>query len=71
MLFLYNFIYLLIFIFGCAESYSLHRLFSRYSKRELLSSCGAPASRCGGFSSCRAWAIVAATCGLGSLGLLA
>ena len=39
-------------LFGCAGSLYLHRLFSSCGKRGLLSSCGAQASHCNGFS-CR------------------
>ena len=61
------------FIFGCIGSLSLHRLFSGYSKRGLLSSCGAQASHCSGFSCCRAraldiWASVVETPRLQSTG---
>ena len=55
------FIYIFIFLFGCAGSLLLHRLFSSYSERGLLSSCGARASPCSGLSCCRAlgeWASV-------------
>ena len=49
------FIYLLIlFIFGYAGSSLQWGLFSSGGKRELLSSCGAWASHCGGFSSYKA-----------------
>ena len=39
-----------LFIFGSAESSLLHGLFSSCGKRDLLSSCGAWASHCSGFS---------------------
>ena len=39
------------FIFGCAGSLLLHRLFSSCSKQGLLSSCGVQDSHCSG-SSC-------------------
>ena len=45
------------FIFGCAGSSLLHRLFSSSGEWGLLSSCGALASHCGGFSCCRAWTL--------------
>ena len=52
------FIYAL--IFGCAGCSLPPVLFSRCGERGLLSGCGAPASpRCGGFSSCRARALLA------------
>ena len=47
--------------FGCAGSSLLLRLFSSCGEQELLSGCHVPASYCGGFSCCGAWA-------LGSLG---
>ena len=49
----YNFI----FIFGCASSSLLHKLFSSCSDLGLLSSCGVHASRCSGFSCCGTWAL--------------
>ena len=49
----YNFI----FIFGCASSSLLHKLFSSCSDLGLLSSCGVQASRCSGFSCCGTWAL--------------
>ena len=55
---LFLFIYLL--IFGYTGSSLLHRLFSRLGEQGLLSSCGARASHCGGFS-----------CGAQALGFLA
>ena len=45
------------FTLGYAGSLSLHRLFSSCSKRGLLSSCGAQASHCSGFSCCIARAL--------------
>ena len=42
-----------LFIAGCAESSLLSELFSSYSHQGLLSSCGAWAFHCGGFSCCR------------------
>ena len=42
----YKFIYL--FIFGCAGSLLLHRLFSSYGEWRLLSSCSKQASHCSG-----------------------
>ena len=58
---LYGPIYLLIlkiilFLFGCAKSLLLLGHFSSCGKQGLLSSCGARASHCSGFSCCRAWA---------------
>ena len=53
--FLNNFIYL--FGFGCIELSLPFRLFSSCGEWELLSSCSAQASHCGGLSCCRAWAI--------------
>ena len=44
-------------VFGCAGSSLLHGLFSSCSKWGLLSSCSQPASRCSGFSCCRARAL--------------
>ena len=44
------------FIYDCAGSSLLHRLYSSCSKQGLLSSCSTWASHCGGFSSCGAWA---------------
>ena len=49
--FIYNFIY------GCAGSLLLGSLSSSCPKRELLSSCGAWASHCGGSSCCGAQAL--------------
>ena len=46
-----------VFFFGCAESLLLGQLFSSCDKQGPLSTCGAQASDCGGFSSCRAWAL--------------
>ena len=40
--------------FGCTGCLLLHRLFSSCGEWQLLSSCGAQASHCGGFSCCRA-----------------
>ena len=45
-----------LFILGWAESSLLHRL-SSCGEQGLLSSCGAWASHCGGFSRCRVWAL--------------
>ena len=45
------------FFFGCAESSLLGQLFSSCDKQGPLSTCGAQASDCGGFSCCRAWAL--------------
>ena len=47
----YAFIYLSIY-FGCDTA-----TFLNYREQELLSSCGAQASQCGGFSCCRARAL--------------
>ena len=46
-----------LFIYGCAGSWLLHRLFSSWAKQRLLSSCGVEASCCSDFS-----------CGAGALG---
>ena len=46
-----------LFIFGCAGSSLLCRLFSGFSKQWLLCSCDARVLHCGGFSCCRAWAL--------------
>ena len=43
--------------FGCTGSLLLHRLFFSFDEQQLLSSCGAQASHCGGFSCCRAWVL--------------
>ena len=59
----YLFIY---FIFGCAVSSSLCRLFSSCGKQRLLSSCSARASHCSGFSCFGAQALECA--GFGSHG---
>ena len=45
-----------LFIFGCAGSSLLRGLFSSSGEQGLLSSCGAQASHCGGFSGCTAQA---------------
>ena len=47
----------LLFIFGCVGSSFLCWLFSSGSEQGLHPSCGAKASQCGGFSSCRAQAL--------------
>ena len=52
--FFWIFIYL---IFGCTASLLLHRGFSSCGKQRLLSSCGARASHCSGFSCCGAQAL--------------
>ena len=44
-------------IFACTRSSLLSGLFYSWGKQRLLSSCGAQASHCGGFSCCRAWAL--------------
>ena len=49
-----NFIFIYLFSFGCAVSSLLYRLSSSCGERGLLSSFGALASHCGGFSCCRA-----------------
>ena len=46
-----------LFIFGYSESSLMCRLISSWGKLGLLSSCGAQASHCNGFSCCRAWAL--------------
>ena len=70
----HNFIYLFIYVFisGCAGSPLLFGFFSRCGERGPLSSCGAQSSHCSGFSCCRARALgmqasVAVTSGLQSL----
>ena len=75
------FIYLL--IFGYTGSSLLHRLFSRLGEQGLLSSCGARASHCDGFSggaqalgfsafsSCSSWAPEYRLSSCGALGLVA
>ena len=57
------------FIFSCAGSSLLQGLFSSCGKWDLLSSCSAQASHCGGSSRGGAWALghtgsVAVACGL-------
>ena len=42
---------------GCAGSSLLRGLFSSFRDAGLLSSCGAPASHCGGISCCREWTL--------------
>ena len=49
---------------GCTGFSLLRRLFSRCSKRRLLSSSGVWAFHCSGFSCCRAWAQLAMACGI-------
>ena len=51
------FFFYYLFIFGCSGSSLLRGLFSSFGERGLLSSCGAWASHCSGFSCCRAWAL--------------
>ena len=67
----YSFIYL--FIFGCIGSSLLREGFLSLWRAGATLRCGARASHCGGFSSCRAralgtWALVVAACGLSSCG---
>ena len=50
-------VFFFFFFFGCAESSLLGQLFSSCDKQGPLSTCGAQASDCGGFSCCRAWAL--------------
>ena len=59
-----------LFIVGCAESSLPWELFSSYSDQGLLSSCGAWAFHCSGFSCCKAWALglMAAARGLNRCG---
>jgi len=45
-----------LFIFDCAGSLLVHRRFSSFGEKGLLSSCGAQ-SHCDGFSCCRAGAL--------------
>ena len=49
--------FFLIFIFGCAVSFLLHRLFSSFGEWGLLSIRGAWDSHYSGFSCCGAWAV--------------
>ena len=44
----------ILFIYGCAGSSMLSRIFSAYGEWGLLSSCNALVYHCGGFSCCRA-----------------
>ena len=44
------FLNFILFLFGCSVSLLLHRLFCSCSEQGLLSSYGAGASHCGGFS---------------------
>ena len=44
-------------IYDCAGSLSLSAAFCNCGQQGLLSSCGAQASHCSGFSRCRAWAL--------------
>ena len=46
-----------LFIFACTRSSLLSGLFYSWGEQGLLSSCGAQASHCGGFSCGRAWAL--------------
>ena len=46
-----------LFFFGCARSLLLWELFSSCIEQGLLSSWGAQASHCSGFSRCKAWAV--------------
>ena len=46
-----------LFIFGCAGSSLLHRLFSSCGKWGLLSTCGVQDSHFGGFFCCGVWAL--------------
>ena len=50
--FFFNLIYLFLVVLGLRYS---AWAFSSFGEQELLSSCGAQASHCGGFSCCRAW----------------
>ena len=53
----FSFLKFYLFIYGCAGSSLLLRLFSGWSKQGLLSSWGAWASHCRGFSGCGAEAL--------------
>ena len=53
----FNFFLFFFLTFGCAGSSLLHRLFSSCDKQGLLSSCGAQASHCSGFSCCEAYGL--------------
>ena len=55
--FFFDALFIYLFVFGCAGSSLLHRLFSSCGEPGLLPSCGARASHCGGFSCCRAQAL--------------
>ena len=71
----YRMIFISVFIFGCAGSSVLHRRFSSWGEKELLSRCPEQASPCGGFSRCGARALghagsAAAVPGLWSTGLV-
>ena len=52
-----SFLLIYLFIFGCAWSSLLLRLFSSCGEQKLLSSCSTRASHFYGFSCCRAWAL--------------
>ena len=47
--FFFDALFVYVFVFGCAGSSLLHRLFSSGGERGLLPTCGARASQCGGF----------------------
>lgn len=48
--------FFILFIFGCARSLFLYRLFSSCGEQEPLSSCCA-VTYCSGLSCCRAWVL--------------
>ena len=52
-----SFFFFILFIFRSAGSSLLCATFSSCGKQGLLSSCGAWACHCGGFSCCRVWAL--------------
>ena len=49
--------FFLIYSFLVVLSVAVHRLFPSCGKQGLLSSCGAQASHCCGFSFCKAWSL--------------
>ena len=55
--FFFDALFIYLFVFGCAGSSLLHRLFPGYGERGPLSSCDVWASHHGGFSCCKAQAL--------------
>ena len=55
--FIYLFILKILFIFGCVGSLLVHVGFLQLQQVGATLPCGAPASHCGSFSCCRAWAL--------------